>query len=173
MTATLSDTIAERTITLLSPSKTYNLPGLSCAYAVIPNVKVRAVFQKAAAGFITEVNTFGYVGCEAAYNHGEPWRRQMLQTLESNRDFLFQFLDGHIPQMKKWPMEATYLAWLNIEKLQSELGIEDVIAHFAESGVGLSPGSHFGDERFVRLNFGCPRSTLEDGLNRMANSLKS
>ncbi len=173
VTAKLSEEIANRTITLMSPSKTYNLPGLSCAYAVISNAKLRADFKRAAAGFITEINTLGYVGCQAAYNHGEPWRQELLETLEGNRDFLFEFLSDQIPQIRHWPMEATYLAWLNIEGIQNELGIENVISHFVDAGVGLSSGSDFGDDRFVRLNFGCPRSTLEQGLDRMAMSLKN
>ena len=171
VTATLSEEISARTITLMAPSKTYNVPGLSCAYAVIPNPKIRAAFNKAASGFITEVNAFGYIGCEAAYNHGEPWRKELMATLESNRDFLFDFLDQHIPEIGKTAMEATYLAWLNIEAVQKEFGIKNVVKHFESAGVGLSPGSAFGDDRFVRLNFGCPRSTLEEGLNRMAKSL--
>jgi cystathionine beta-lyase len=173
VTATLSEEIADRTITLMSPSKTYNLPGLACAYAVISNPKLRADFNRAAAGFITEVNTFGYIGCQAAYNHGEAWRQEMMSTLESNRDYLFDFLSSEIPQIKKWSMQATYLAWLNIEGLKSEFGIESVVDHFRKAGVGLSPGADFGDDRFVRLNFGCPKSTLQEGLERMARSLKS
>lgn len=172
VTATLSEEIADRTITLMSPSKTYNLPGLACAYAVISNAKLRSEFKRAASGFITEVNTFGYAGCQAAYNHGEPWRKALMEQLEENRDFLFQFLANEIPQIKTYPMEATYLAWLNIEELQREFGIENMIDHFVKAGVGLSPGADFGDDRFVRLNFGCPRSTLESALERMATSLK-
>lgn len=172
VTATLGEEIADRTITLMSPSKTYNLPGLACAYAVISNAKLRADFKRAAAGFITEVNAFGYAGCQAAYNDGEPWRQGLMETLEGNRDFLFRFLQDEIPQITTWPMEATYLAWLNIEGLQQEFKIENVIEHFVKAGVGLSPGGDFGDDRFVRLNFGCPRSTLEEALQRMANSLK-
>lgn len=172
VTSTLSQEIADRTITLMSPSKTYNLPGLACAYAIISNSRLRAEFKRAATGFITEVNAFGYAGCQAAYNLGEPWRQSLMETLEGNRDYLFEFLTNEIPQIQKWPMEATYLAWLNIENIRSEFGIEDVIGHFTQAGVGLSSGSDFGDDRFVRLNFGCPRSTLEKAFERMARSLK-
>ena len=77
---------AERTITLLSPSKTYNLPGLACAYAVIPDDGLRSAFKRAARGIITEVNAFGYAGCAAAYRDGEPWRRELIQYLRGNRD---------------------------------------------------------------------------------------
>lgn len=172
VTATLSEEIADRTITLMSPSKTYNLPGLACAYAVISNPKLRADFKRAASGFITEVNTFGYAGCEAAYNQGEPWRQGLMDTLERNRNHLFSFLESEIPQIQTYPMEATYLAWLNIEGIRREFGIQNVVEHFLNAGVGLSPGADFGDDRFVRLNFGCPQSTLGEGLERMANSFK-
>ena len=140
---------------------------------MISNAELRTRFNRAAAGFITEVNTFGYIGCEAAYTYGETWRQEMMQSLEANRDFLFDFLTNEIPQIKKWPMEATYLAWLNIEGIQREFDIKNVLEHFLKAGVGLSPGADFGDDRFVRLNFGCPKGTLEQGLQRMASSLKS
>ena len=172
LTATLSKEIEQRTITLMAPSKTYNLPGLCCAYAIIANPKLKAKFALAARGFITEVNCFGYAACAAAYNHGEPWRKELMAYLTANRDALYQFLDTKLPEIKVWPMEATYLAWLNVEGLHA-LGCENPHKLFEDFGVGLSPGADFRDKNFVRLNFGCTRATLEEAFVRMEKAVAS
>ncbi|GHC10760.1 MalY/PatB family protein [Cerasicoccus arenae] len=171
MTATLSEEINQRTVTLNAPSKTYNIPGLACSFAVIPNAELRLRFKQAARGFITEVNPYGYVGCAAAYNHGEPWRQELMTYLTGNRDYLYDFVSQHLPGIEfQQTMEATYLAWMNVEDLKAK-GVENPHAFFIEHGVGLSPGSDFGDDRFLRLNFGCPRSVLEQALERMAKAV--
>lgn len=171
MTATLGEEIADRVVTLNAPSKTYNIPGLACSFAVISNPRLRSMFKQAARGFITEVNPFGYAGCAAAYTRGEPWRRGLLAHLEANRDFLYEFADKRLPGVElRQPMAATYLAWLNVEGLM-ERGISDPHAFFVEYGVGLSPGADFGDRRYLRLNFGCPRATLVEALERMARAV--
>jgi len=168
--ATLSPEIAARTITLQSPSKTYNVAGLACAYAIVPDARLRAAFRHAGMTMLGEVNNFGYVACEAAYRHGEPWRRALLARLQANRDILADALArGDLPGMTGTPIEATYLAWLGVESL----GLADPIAFFEEAGVGLSAGGPFGDPRYVRLNFGCPESTLREGLARMSRALKA
>ncbi len=168
--ATLSAEIAARTITLQSPSKTYNIAGLACAYAVVPDARLRAAFRQAGMTMLGEVNNFGYVACEAAYRHGEPWRRALLQVLRTNRDLLADALArGDLPGVTGTPIQATYLAWLNVEAL----GLGDPVAFFEGAGVGLSPGGPFGDTRYVRLNFGCPEATLREALARMSRALKS
>jgi len=167
MTATLGEDIAARTVTLNAPSKTYNLPGLACSFAVIPDGKLRARFKQAARGFITEVNCYGYAGCAAAYNEGEPWRRALMDYLTGNRDFLYQFVEANLPGITfEQSMQATYLAWMNVAGLKQR-GVENPHAYFIERGVGLSPGADFGDSDYLRLNFGCPRATLEKALERM------
>ena len=159
----------QRTITMLSPSKTYNLPGLACAYAVIPDDGVRAAFKRAARGIITEVNAFGYTGCAAAYQHGEPWRQELLNYLRGNRDLVYRFAAERLPGVKLQPMEATYLAWLDVRGLE----LDNPVKFFEDAGVGLSNGNDFGAPGFVRLNFGCPRARLLEGLERMARALRS
>jgi len=159
---------SRRTIAMYSPSKTYNLPGLACAYAVIPDEALRAQFKKVARGIITEINAFGYVGCIAAYRHGEPWRKELIAYLQANRDLVVQFVRDQLPGIVMHPMEATYLAWLDVRALK----LETPAGFFEEAGVGLSNGIDFGAPGFLRLNFGCPRRTLEQGLNRMATALK-
>lgn len=166
--AALAPEIAARTITLNSPSKTYNIPGLAFAYAVIPNPKLRGAFRQAGAGVLAELNPFGLVAGEAAYRHGAPWRQALLRRLRANRDILFSALQaGELPGLSSTPIEATYLAWLNIEALNEP----DPVAFFEASGVGLSDGRPFGDPRYVRLNFGCPEATLREGLSRMRRAL--
>ena len=165
----LGPEISQRTITLLSPSKTYNLPGLCCAYAIIENPELRATFRKVSRGIITEINTFGYVGCQAAYDRGEPWRQALLRYLRSNRDYLYSFAAEHLPGIELRPMEATYLAWMDARSLH----LENPAAFFEKFGVGLSDGAPFGASGYLRLNFGCPRHRLRQALERMATALAS
>ena len=167
-TATLSAEVAQRTITLHAPSKTYNVPGLGCSYAVIPDAKLRTRFRRAGMGVLGEVNNFGYVACEAAYRHGEAWRQELLARLRTNRDILLAAVNnGALPGITTAPIEATYLAWLNVE----QLGVDDPVTFFEKAGVGLSGGSAFGDSRYVRLNYGCTEAVLRDGLDRMNRAL--
>lgn len=166
-TLALGERAAQRTITLHAPSKTYNIPGLSCAYAVIPDDGLRTTFKRAIRGIITEINAFGYVGCAAAYRHGEPWRQELLAYLRGNRDLVYAFVKERMPAIRIQPMEATYLAWLDVR----ELKLEQPHRFFEEAGVGLSNGADFGAPGFLRLNFGCPRRQLELGLERMAGAL--
>lgn len=169
-TATLSPEIAARTVTLMAASKTYNVPGLGTALAIIPDSMRRARFVRATAGIVAEANNFGYVACEAAYRDGEPWRQALLAYLRGNRDVILDFVKRELPGVKiEAPIEATYLAWFNIEAL----GLADPIAHFEKHGVGLSECSYFGAKKgsHVRMNFGCTRATLTEGLRRMKAAL--
>ena len=171
-TGTLGSEIAARTITLMAPSKTYNIPGLGTSLAIISDPKLRTTFVRATTGIVAEVNNLGYAACEAAYRDSEDWRQALLAYLRGNRDFLFDFLARELPGIKvEAPMEATYLAWLNVEAL----GLTDPIAHFEKHGVGLSEGSFFGSPRgkYVRINLGCPRATLTEALRRMKVSLST
>lgn len=165
-TALLGSEIASRTVTLMAPSKTYNVPGLGTSIAIIPDPALRAKFVRATAGIVAEVTCLGFTACEAAYRHCEPWRQELLATLRANRDFIFDFLAREMPQVRiEAPVEATYLAWMNV----SSFGWDDPIARFEQHGVGLSDGAFFGAKRgtHVRMNFGCPRKTVEEGLRRM------
>lgn len=167
---TLGGEITTRTLTLLAPSKTYNVPGLGCALAIIPDANLRRRFVAASAGIVAEVNILGYAACEAAYRHGEPWRQALLATLRTNRDTVIRFATEQLPGVRiEAPIEATYLAWLNVR----DLGLADPIGHFESHGVGLSDGRFFGAAQgeYVRLNFGCPRKTLDEALARMAKAV--
>jgi cystathionine beta-lyase len=154
----------------MAPSKTYNVPGLGTSLAIIPDPQLRARFVRATAGIVAEVNCLGYAMCEAAFRHGEPWRQALLAYLRGNRDLLVATLASELPQLTiEAPIEATYLAWINV----SQLGLDDPIAHFEAHGVGLSECAYFGAPRgqYVRLNFGCARSTLAEALRRMKHAV--
>lgn len=169
-TALISPEIAARTITLMAPSKTYNMPGLGTSLAVIPDAARRARFIRATAGIVAEVNTLGFTACETAYRDCEPWRQALLAYLRGNRDYLVEFVQRELPGIIiEAPIEATYLAWLNV----SALSLADPIAHFEKHGVGLSDGAYFGAPkgRYVRINIGCTRATLVEALRRMKTAL--
>jgi len=165
-TSLLSPEIAARTITLMAPSKTYNVPGLGTSFAIIPDSTRRARFIRATAGIVAEVTCLGFIACEAAYRDSEPWRRALLVYLRGNRDYLLDFLARELPGVRvEAPIEATYLAWLNV----SALGLADPAGHFEKHGVGLSDGAYFGAKKgtHVRANIGCTRATLAEALRRM------
>jgi len=168
VTATLSEAIASRTVTLMAPSKTYNLPGLAFAFSIIENDKLRLQFQKTIRGIITEVNCFGYAAATAAYTKGEPWRRELINYLRGNYELTYKFIKDKIPEITFRPMESTYLAWFDVSKLE----LENPVRFFEEHGVGLSDGTPFGGPQHVRLNFGCPRNRLLYGLEKMASALQ-
>ena len=168
--ALLSPEIAARTITLMAPSKTYNVPGLGTSIAIIPDAARRARFVRATAGIVAEVTCLGFTACEAAYRDCEPWRQALLGYLRGNRDYLLETIARDLPGVRvEAPVEATYLLWLNV----SALGLADPVAHFEAHGVGLSDGVPFGAAKgtHVRLNFGCPRSTLVEAMRRLRSAL--
>jgi len=165
--ASLSSEIASRTITLLAPSKTFNIPGLGCSLAVIPDPGLRSRFCRAMAGIVPSVNTLGFAAALAAYGDCGAWHRELLEYLRGNRDLVHQTING-IRGLSMHHLEATYLAWIDTRNS----GLHDPPLFFEEAGVGLSRGSDFGDAGFVRLNFGCPRPLLSEALDRMTAACK-
>jgi len=166
--ATLEPRIADRTITLMSPAKTFNLPGLNCGFAVIPNPVLRRRFQEAGDGIVPHPNALGYTGCRAAYTDGDHWRVALLEYLRGNRDFLEAFLADRLPMLSMAHVEATYLAWIDTRGLGDRPGA----AFFAAAGVRLSDGAPFHGPGYVRLNFGCPRKTLQEALQRIEQAVR-
>jgi len=163
--ATLSPALDRRTITLLAPSKTFNVPGLGCSFAVISDDTLRRAFKKAMGRVVPHVNLLGYTAAEAAYRHGGGWRRALIEYLRGNRDLVAQEVTGMGLSVAQ--VEATYLAWIDLRGT----GIEDAVGFFEQAGVGLSGGADFGLPGFVRLNFGCPRPLLAEALRRMRVAL--
>jgi len=169
-TAALSPEIAARSITLMAPSKTYNVPGLGTSLAIIPDAGLRAAFTRAASGIVPDANVLGLVACEAAFRHGEPWRQALLAYLRGNRDLIEQTVaSGKLPGVTLTHVEATYLAWLDI----SALKLAHAHAFFERHGLGFSDGAPFGaaPNTHVRLNFGCTRATLTEALARLQRAV--
>ena len=164
--AQLVPEIARRTITLHAPSKTFNIPGLGCSYAVIADQALRKSFIRAMAGIVPHANLLGYAASEAAYRHGEPWRLELIDYLRGNRHLVLEAV-ARMPGLSVTPVEATYLAWIDTR----QSGIANPERFFEQAGVGLSDGAAFGLPGFVRLNFGCPRPLLIEALKRMQAAL--
>lgn len=164
--AALAPETARRTITLQAPSKTYNLPGLGCSFAVVPDSGLRRQLHRAMEGIVPHGNLMGYVAAEAAYRHGEPWRLALLDYLRANRDLITAAV-ARMAGVRVAPVEATYLAWIDLRPT----GIKKPGLFFEQAGVGLSDGADFGAPGFVRLNFGCPRAILNQALLRMEQAL--
>ncbi len=163
--ASLSADAAARTITLTAPSKTYNIAGLGCSLAIIPDPQLRQRFQRLRRGIVPDVNLLGYTAALAAYGDGDHWNRQQLDYLRANRDYLVSEIN-RIPGLQLLPFEATYLAWIDVSQLQ----LDNPPAFFEQAGVGMSPGADFGDRNFMRLNFGCRRQLLEEALRRLRHA---
>jgi cystathionine beta-lyase len=171
--ASLDPEIALQTITLMAPSKTYNLAGLQCSFAVIQNPEIRKKYLGSGKGLVSWVNAMGVTAALAAYREGGEWLCELLGYLEQNRDYLYDFIRSELPSIKLAKPEGTYLAWLDCR----ESGIlENPYRFFLEKGrVAFNDGLTFGrgGEGFIRLNFGCPREQLEEALRRMKNALNS
>jgi cystathionine beta-lyase len=158
----------DRIITLLSPSKTYNIAGIGIAYAVITDDSLKRRFSAARGHTLAEINTFGYYAAEAAYRHGEPWRQQLLAYLSENQNVLLACLSEHAPELVVNRNEATYLTWIDCRAY----ALENPALHFEkEAGLFLSDGAFFGVPGYVRFNFACPRVRMLEGLEKMAKVL--
>lgn len=166
--ASLSPEIARRTITLGSPSKTFNLPGLNCAYAIISETPLRHRFLRTIRGIVPHVGPLGYTACIAAYQQGAPWLNALLKYLRENRDLICQTIRSLEGLTLSVP-QATYLAWIDCWGL----GHKDPAAFFEEAGVGLSDGAEFDSPGYVRLNFACPKSRLQEALKRMERAVSN
>lgn len=168
VTAALSEETAQNTITLMSPAKTFNLPGLNCGYAVIPNERLRRQFKNAAAGIVPHVNALGYTACRAAYNSDGRWLKDVLGYLHENHQILYHTIN-QFPGLSMAPVEATYLAWIDVR----QLNIDKPGEFFEKAGVGVTDGTEFGQEGYVRLNFACSRDHLQLALERIHKALIS
>lgn len=170
-TAALSPDIAQACITLMSPSKTFNISGLGASYAIIQNPQLRKKFKHAAAGIVPELNIFAITACRAAYGDCDDWLAAVLAYMEENRDTLARYMKANLPGISITIPDATYLAWFDCH----DSGIDGNPAEFflKQAKVALNDGTIFGSggEGFVRFNFACPRSLMMDALDRMAYAL--
>ncbi len=169
--ASLNEEIADNCITLMAPSKTYNIAGLDCSFAVIQNKALKQKVLAAQRGLVGGVNLLGYQAALAAYQFGEEWLQQLLKYLHGNRKLLVDFVADNFIGVRLSPLEATYLAWLDFRACNLSGGPYRFFLE--EARVALNDGASFGTggDGFVRLNIGCPRSMLLEGLNRMKTAL--
>ena len=166
-TASLSPDTAARTITLMAGSKTFNLPGLGCAFAVIGDMNLRRQIKDAMAGIVPMVNALGYTAARAAFEDCDDWHTALLDYLRGNCEIVKAAV-REMPHLSMAPVEATYLAWIDMRTA----GLKNPAAFFENAGVGLQDGIEFDGPGFARLNFGCSRSLLEKALQRMAVALE-
>lgn len=170
--ATLAPDIAERTITLMAPSKTFNIPGLKASFAIVTNPTLRKRLMTAMEGIVPWLNSFALAAMEVAYRDCDDWLEALLAYLTANRTVVTEFVTNHMPWIRTTVPQATYLAWFDCRNA----GIEGNPYEFfrREAQVALNDGIPFGagGEGFVRLNFGCPRTLLLEGLERMKAALE-
>lgn len=174
--ASLSPEIAQNSITLIAPSKTFNIAGLFCGFAIIPNRELRARYKEQVERMTLHVNGLGYAAAQAAFSGAcDDWLMELRAYLKANRDFLVNFLQSELPEIHTTCPEATYLVWLDCSQLIEKGKISGSPYEFflKKAKVALNDGATFGTggKNFVRLNFGCPRVTLEQALERMKNAL--
>jgi len=168
--ASLSDEVANSTVTLISASKTFNLAGLKSSAVIITNPVLRNQFQAKLRGMAGSVNIIGQTALRTAYATGEDWLTEFLLFLESNRSILVDFVSRELPGITLSPPEGTYLGWLDC----SGIDLQNPADHFLKAGkVALNPGDWFGDNfnQFARINFACSTDLLQEALDRIKNCL--
>ncbi len=164
--ASLAPEVAARTITLMAPSKTFNIPGLGAAFAIISDAGLRRRFHDAMNGIVPHVNLLGMVATEAALTRCDDWHADLITYLRSNARAVERAVAA-LPGLAMTSIEATYLAWIDV----TALGLHDPVKHFEAHGLGLSDGADFGAPGFVRLNFGTRRALLDEALQRFERAV--
>ena len=156
--------LKQKLIVLQAPSKTYNIAGLGYAFAIIENDSTRRKFNQAKGHTLPEINCVAFYAAEAAYRHGEPWRQELLAYLKKNRDTITDFVRNEMPYLSIPDIEATYLAWIDCEKL----GLENPAEYLEkEAGLFLSDGAYFGSPQHIRFNYGCSHERVLEGLTKI------
>lgn len=173
--ATVSEKAEKNSVTFIAPTKTFNMPGLVSSAYIIPDTQLRIKY----ATYLEKIeqtggNIFAYAATQAAYEHGWEWRQEMLQYVEENINYVIDFCQNNIPQIRPMKPEATYLLWLNCRELGMET--EELHKFFAlKAGLGLNKGTVFGPggEYHLRLNAACPRSILEQAMRQLQQAITS
>ena len=169
--ASLSEEVADITVTYMAPSKTFNLAGFAASFYIVKNDELKNQLSQTMTMLLGHPSILGLHAARAAYLDGRPWLKDLLNYLQSNRDYLLDFIGQEIPGIEMSFPEATYLGWLDCRGLNLDQSPQ---AFFLEKAkVGLNEGRDFGlpGEGFVRINFGCPRASLEEGLARIKEAI--
>lgn len=171
--ASLSPEVGRRSITLMSAGKTWNIAGLNAAWAVVEDPELRARYAAVRAGLADHANILGLIATIAALEGGEAWRREVVAYLQANRDWLMAAVATRLPGITMPKPEGTYLAWLDCAGAARRVADDPQGFFLSAAKVGFNPGIDFGlpGRHHVRLNFGCPRATLEEGIARMEAAL--
>jgi len=171
--ATVSEAAAQISLTFMAPSKTFNMPGLISSSYIIPNEGLRKQYVDfLEASELTGGNIFAYAATVAAYEKGEEWRKQMLDYVQGNIDFVVDFLSKNIPQIKPMIPEASFLVWLDCKELGMET--DKLFDFFAQkAGLGLNKGTTFGPggEYHLRLNVASSRSILKKAMKQLLTAV--
>ncbi len=170
--ASLSEEVSQSTITLLSPSKTFNLAGLKASVVIIKNQHLREAFIRQTSGFAGTVNIFGEAALIAAYTSCDQWLKDLISYLEENRRLLFEFVNNELPGVKMALPEGTYLGWLDFSMTTIDSPAEFLLG---QGKIALNSGDWFGNDysKYARINFGCPITTLSAALDRIKSTLIS
>lgn len=171
--ASVSREAEKISLTLMAPSKTFNIAGIVSSFAVIPNKEIRERYL----GYLeprelSQGTIFAYTATQAAYEEGAEWLEQMNEYVQGNVDFVNNYLKEHIPQIKAMKPEASFLVWLDCRALHlSQPELVDLFVKRAH--LALNDGTMFGPggEGFMRLNVGTPRQVLEQALNKLKNAV--
>jgi cysteine-S-conjugate beta-lyase len=172
--ASVSEAARDNTITFMSPSKTFNVPGLINSYWVIPNDRLRRQYSHALDSIDLHVNLFGFEATRAAYTQGEEWLDQLVDYLEGNARTVVDYCEKHIPQVSAMMPQASFLVWLDF----SALGLDKTALRkfvIEKAALGLNDGPTFGigGEGHQRINVGCPRSVVLDAMERLEKAVKA
>jgi len=172
--SSISDEIAQNSITMIAPTKSFNIAGLNIGIAVIPNSRLRRRFENSRERLVKQGNVFGLVALKAAYNKAENWLEAQLDYLEENRDYAVNYFEENMPEVEVIEPEGTFLLWMDFNRLGLKPEELDELM-LNEAKVALNNGAWFGEngKGFMRLNFACPRSTLKKGLERIKNAVVS
>ncbi|WP_085991488.1 MalY/PatB family protein [Oceanobacillus senegalensis] len=173
--ASLSEDIAEQTVTCMAPSKTFNLAGLEASYVITSNKekqkKLIAEFNKQGHG--NGLNTMANTALESAYKYGAPWLDELIAVLEDNKNYVTEKIESHT-DLKVIRSEGTYLVWIDCSSLG--LGAKELKQFMVqEAKIGLNAGIDYGEEgeQFMRMNIACPKATVEEGVNRIIHAVKN
>jgi cysteine-S-conjugate beta-lyase len=170
--AKLSREIANNTITLIAPSKTFNVPGLFCGFAIISNKELHDEYVKMVEHLRLHVASLGLHAAQVAFSgQCDDWLRELRSYLTDNRDYLVDYVTKNMPGVRITIPDATYLAWLDFTQLNLEKSPFEFF--FEKAKVALSDGAIFGEKGHVRLNFGTSRRILQQALDRMQKALRS
>ena len=173
--ASISQEMAQRTVTCMAPSKTFNVAGLASSVIIIPNQIFKQKYDhQLNALHLNLGNIFGHTAMQAGYQEGAQWLKELMQYLQGNVNFIREFLKQHLPNIHLIEPQGTYLIWLDCRELEMS---DDELQKFmiTEAKVALNAGNTFGESGngFLRMNIGCPISLIKEALIRIQKALEN